>query len=74
MNSNARPPLSASLRLRQWEKVLGSFRFAHVFGQALAMVVAGIINLNGDRRRDLQFAGVFQSMALAVRLRSGQRR
>lgn len=40
-------PIPGNLIMNRQLKVLGSFRFANVFEKALAMVAAGIINLEG---------------------------
>lgn len=58
--------LPGNLIMNRQLKVLGSFRFANVFEQALAMVAAGIINLDGIVTATYGFAEVPQAMQRAL--------
>jgi 2-desacetyl-2-hydroxyethyl bacteriochlorophyllide A dehydrogenase len=59
-------PIPGNLIMNRQLQVLGSFRFANVFEKALAMVAAGIINLDGIVTATYGFAEVPQAMQRAL--------
>jgi 2-desacetyl-2-hydroxyethyl bacteriochlorophyllide A dehydrogenase len=58
--------IPGNLIMNRQLKVLGSFRFANVFEQALALVAAGIINLDGIVTATYGFDEVPQAMQRAL--------